>query len=188
MAVPREAFVPPTYHNLAFADISIPLAHDQVMLSPKLEGRILQTVQIQRTDTVLEIGTGSGYLTALLAQLAKQVNTVDLFEDFIQETAQKLNRFQIENVLLSQGDAIEGWHTQKHYDVIILTGSLPVLTADFQSQLTLGGRLFAIVGEAPIMQAQLITRTQEKEWLVEDIFETVIPPLIGASPQYALSL
>lgn len=178
--IPREDFVPPAYHNLAFADISIPLAHNQIMMPPKLEGRVLQALQIKPADKVLEIGTGSGYLTALLAKLAKRVESVDIYEDFVQAAEQALKAQQISNVCLSVGDAINGWKTDVQYDVIVLTGSVPVLKPHFQNQLKLGGRLFAIVGTDPIMEAQLITRLSDQEWRTDSLFETSFPALVGA--------
>jgi protein-L-isoaspartate(D-aspartate) O-methyltransferase len=178
--IPREKFVPFAYHNLAFADIQIPLGHDQVMMEPKLEARLLQSLQLKPNNSVLEIGTGSGYLTALLAESTQHVDSVDIFSDFIAEAGIKLKNLNIQNVSLNVGDAIQGWNQDKRYDVIVLTGSLPVLPAHFQEQLKLGGRLFAIVGEEPIMEAQLITRFTEQQWDLEILFETAFPPLIGA--------
>lgn len=179
--VPREVFVPPAYRNLAFADTNIPLAHAQVMLSPKLVGRLLQALSLQRRDRVLEIGTGSGYLTALLAKATKRVYSVDLFEDFIKAAEAKLKTSNLTNVSLSCGDAIQGWKSETRYDVIVLTGSVPTLDPIFQQQLNVGGRLFAVIGEAPVMQASLITHVNEEEWETEVLFETVLPPLIGVS-------
>jgi len=178
--VPREDFVPMAYRNLAFADIDIPLAHEQTMMSPKLEGRLLQTLNISTKDRVLEIGTGSGYLTALLANLAKHVDSVDIFNDFVKEATTKLKAFH--NISLYTGDAINGWH-DTGYDVIVLTGSVPILKPHFQAQLNEGGRLFAIVGEEPIMQAHLISRLGGN-FYTEILFETSLPPLIG-SPEPA---
>ncbi len=178
--VPREEFVPKAYRNLAFADINIPLAHDQIMMSPKMEGRLLQALRLNPNDTVLEIGTGSGYFTALLAKLAKHVESVDIFADFTQEAQAKLTTFNINNVYLQTGDAINGWNKEVRYDVIVLTGSVPSLKPHFQEQLNEGGCLFAIVGEEPVMQAQLMTRISATETNLEILFETVLPPLLGA--------
>lgn len=180
LQIPREAFVPQTYRNLAFADINIPLAHGQVMLSPKVEGRLLQALSLQFRDRVLEVGTGSGYLTALLAKATKRVYSVDLFDDFVKEAEVKLKSLSINNVSLSCGDAINGWKSETRYDVVVLTGSVPVLDSVFQKQLNVGGRLFAIVGGEPVMQALLVTRVSEQEWETDSLFETVVPPLIGA--------
>jgi protein-L-isoaspartate(D-aspartate) O-methyltransferase len=178
--VPREDFVPMAYRNLAFADISIPLGHDQVMMKPIVEGRLLQALMLTRQDTVLEIGTGSGYLTALLARTAKHVDSVDIYEDFVKKAEQRLNGLNINNVSLETGDAIDGWNKFACYDVIVLTGSVPVLEPHFQTQLNDGGCLFAIVGEEPVMQAQLISRVNQDEFNVDVLFETSLSPLVGA--------
>lgn len=178
--VPREAFVPERYRNLAFADIRIPLGHDQVMMNPNVEGRLLQALQIQSSDNILEIGTGSGYLSACLARLGRSVLSVDIFEEFSELSAQKLRSHRISNVTLQTGDAVNGWG-EHHYDAIALTASLTSLTEQWQHQLTISGRLFAIIGEEPIMEAVLITRTGEHEWLQESLFETEIPTFINSS-------
>ncbi|BAP56469.1 protein-L-isoaspartate(D-aspartate) O-methyltransferase [Thioploca ingrica] len=183
-SVPREQFVPEDYRKLAFADINIPLAQGQMMMSPKVEARLLQALRLNPNDSVLEIGTGSGYLTALLAKAVKHVDSVDIFPEFIQTAAVKLKALNINNVTLQVGDAINGWNTDVDYDVIVLTGSVPVLKSHFQNQLIEGGCLFAIIGEEPIMQAQLITRVNQTKTNRELLFETVLPPLLGAaSPQ-----
>jgi protein-L-isoaspartate(D-aspartate) O-methyltransferase len=180
-SVPREQFVPEDYRKLAFADINIPLAQGQMMMSPKVEARLLQALLLNPNDSVLEIGTGSGYLTALLAKAAKHVDSVDIFPEFIQTAAIKLKALNINNVTLQVGDAINGWNTDVDYDVIVLTGSVPVLKPHFQDQLIEGGCLFAIIGEEPIMQAQLITRINQTKTNRELLFETVLPPLLGAA-------
>jgi protein-L-isoaspartate(D-aspartate) O-methyltransferase len=177
--VPREEFVPMAYRNLAFADIEIPLGHDQIMMSPKLEGRILQTLLLNPKETVLEIGTGSGYFTALLAKSAQHVESVDIVEDFVKTAAEKLKAFHIHNVSLQTNDAMKILDTETQYDVIVFTGSVPVLEPQFYRQLKIGGCLFAIVGEEPIMQAQLVNRITDKEFEMETLFETSLPPLIG---------
>lgn len=183
-SVPREQFVPQDYRKLAFADINIPLAQGQMMMSPKVEARLLQSLRLNPNDSVLEIGTGSGYLTALLAKAANHVDSVDIFPEFIQTAAVKLKALNINNVTLQVGDAINGWNKDVDYDVIVLTGSVPVLKSHFQDQLIEGGCLFAIIGEEPIMQAQLMTRVNQTKTNRELLFETVLPPLLGAaSPQ-----
>lgn len=178
--VPREAFVPEAYHQFAFADIEIPLAHNQVMMSPKLEGRMVQSLLLQPTDRVLEIGTGSGYVTALLAHLANHVDTVDAFVDFVENAQTKLDAHRIKNVTCHAGDAVNGWNTTIRYDAIVLTGSLPILRPHWRAQLEIGGRLFAIVGQEPVMEARLITRINEHEWIDDSLFETTIPAMMGA--------
>jgi protein-L-isoaspartate(D-aspartate) O-methyltransferase len=179
--LPREAFVQEKYCSLAFADISIPLGHDQVMMAPKLEGRVLQALAIQPEDTVLEIGTGSGYLTACLAKLGKHVTSWEIFPD-LSETAQvSLAEQDIDNVTLEIGDATSGIADDARYDVIAVTGSVPVLQQQFQANLKAGGRLFVITGKPPIMEAVLITRLDADSWAQESLFETSLPPLVNAT-------
>ena len=179
--VPREHFVPTAYRNIAFADINIPLAHDQVMMTPRIEGRLLQSLQIEPTDSVLEIGTGSGFLTACLAKLAKHVDSVDISEDFVTEAESKFQALGIENISLAVGDGAQGWKPDSRYNVIVLTGSMPELSSNFQGQLRSKGRLFAVVGESPVMQAQLITRLAGHEFATDVIFEMDLPPLLNAT-------
>ena len=178
--VPREEFVPAGFHNLAFADMNIPLAHGEVMMSPKLEARMLQALDVKSTETVLEIGTGSGYLTALLTKLARHVYSVDIHEDFVTHARSKLNDDGVINVTIEQGDAATGWAQHGPYDVIAVTGSLPMLPDTFQQSLKVGGRMFVIVGDSPVMEARLITRLSDSEFRSEDLFETDLPPLRNA--------
>jgi len=175
---PREKFVPAAYQDLAFADMNIPLGHDQVMWTPKEEGRVLQALNIKPTDQVLEIGTGSGYFTALLAKLARQVDSIDIFADFTEQARQKLAMFGLSHVTLITADAAQGW--QGNYDVIVITGSLPYLPESFRQNLKPGGRLFAILGQVPAMEATLMTRDECQDWQEERVFETVVPPLLNA--------
>ena len=178
---PREDFVPERYRALAFSDISVPLAHEQAMMPPKLEGKLLQSLTIHPTDSILEIGTGSGYLTACLARLGKRVVSVDLYDDFIEQARDKLEQQGIKNVTFEQGDAAAGWKSDSGFDVIAVTGSLPVLHRGFHTLLNPGGRLFVIAGKPPVMQALLITHVGNKEWNQESLFETSIPALVNAS-------
>lgn len=176
---PREEFVPEAYQQLAFADTNIPLAHDQVMMTPFEEANMLQTLQIKASDKVLEIGTGSGYVTALLARSADYVDTIDIFEDFSKQAEQMLGRYALHNVSFITADAAQGW-SENHYDVIAITGSLPILPETFANHLNLGGRLYVTVGESPAMQATLITRVSEQEWRTETLFETDLKALLNA--------
>ncbi len=178
--VPREEYVPSAYRNLAFSDMSIPLGFNEVMMPPKLEARMLQSLDIQSGDTVLEIGTGSGYVTTLLAKLARYVYSVDIHEEFVEHARAKLHADGIVNVSIEQGDAAQGWDRYGSYDVIAITGSLPLLPESFQNTLNLGGRLFAIIGDSPVMEATLITRVGEHEFQTEGLFETDLPPLRNA--------
>ncbi|MCI0507270.1 MAG: protein-L-isoaspartate O-methyltransferase [Gammaproteobacteria bacterium] len=184
--VPREYFVPSAYRQLAYSDTHIPLGNGQTMMSPIQEARLLQALNIQRSDTILEIGTGSGYLTALLAKLGKQVISIEIDQQLSKSAAQKLRQHGITNVTLEIGDASKGWGQHAPYDVMAVTGSLPVMCKDLQRQLKSGGRLFVIVGSAPAMSAMLITRISDNQWSEEELFETVIPPLINAEkpPQF----
>ncbi len=186
--VPRELFVPEHYRSLAFADTNIPLGHEQVMMNPNVEGRLLQALAIRPEDSVLEIGTGSGYLTACLASLGRHVTSMDIFPDFVDAAAEKLAAREISNVSLNSGDALRDIDPETRYDVIAVTGSLPVLTKEFHHSLEVGGRLFIIVGELPIMEARLVTRVSETSWTGESLFETCIPPLLNASAPAEFSL
>jgi protein-L-isoaspartate(D-aspartate) O-methyltransferase len=179
-STPREDFVPLQYRNLAFADMSIPLGNGQVMMAPKVEGRLLQALSLQPSDTVLEVGTGTGYLTALLAKMARHVYTVDIFAEFTAAAAEKLSGHEIRNVTLETGDAANGWDRHAPYDAIAITGSMPVLPQAFPESLRIGGRLFVILGESPVMEATIITREGEREWLQEGLFETDLPALLNA--------
>jgi len=179
--LPREAFVPEQYRALAFADISIPLGQDQVMMSPKLEGRLLQALDIKPDDTVLEIGTGSGYLTACLASLGQHVTSWEIFPELSAAAKARLVEQDIGNVTLEVGDATREIADEARYDVIAVTGSVPVLQQQFHANLKPGGRLFVITGKPPIMEALLITRLDADTWARESLFETSLPPLVNAT-------
>lgn len=180
MASPREDYVPAQYRTLAFVDMNIPLGHGQVMMPPKLEARLLQALAIKATDKILEIGTGSGYVTSLLAKLGRHVTSVDIFPDFTAQATQKLAAHGIDNVTLEVGDAARGWARGAPYDVIFITGSLPLAPDDFRSPLAPGGRMVAIVGNAPAMEARLMERLEGPNFRVRSLLETVLPPLVNA--------
>lgn len=180
MRVHREDFVPAAHRALAFADMEIPLGHGEMMLSPKTEARLAQALALKNTDSVLEIGTGSGYMTALLASLGRHVYSVDIVSDFTRSAASLLAAAGIRNITLDSGDAARGWDKHGPYDAIVLTGSVPVLPENFQQSLNPGGRLIAVVGQAPVMHAQLVTRGQGGSCRTETLFETCIPPLQNA--------
>ncbi len=177
---PREAFVPPAYRRLAYADTMTPLGHGEVMLPPRIEARMLQALQIEDSDRVLEIGTGSGYLTHLLAALAGHVISLEIHQDLHRQARHQLEAQSTFNVTLECADGLPGRPVGAPYDVIAVTGSLPQPDAVLKHQLSIGGRMFVIVGTAPAMQAQLLRRTGEHQWRTESLFETVIPALIGA--------
>ena len=178
--VPREDFVPEQYKGLAFADIEIPIGSGQTMLSPKMEGRILQSLAIQPPDKVLEIGTGSGYFTALLASLAREVHTVEINDELRRQAYERLARHHIVNVALHLGDGANGWGGYDRYDIIVFTGSLALSPSAAAQQLNIGGKLFAVIGEAPVMEATLIRRISEDVFRQDAIFETCLPQLDNA--------
>jgi protein-L-isoaspartate(D-aspartate) O-methyltransferase len=179
-ALPREDFVPSAYRHLAFADIEIPLGNDQRMLTPILEGRMLQALSVRSTDAVLEVGTGSGYTTALLSRLGRHVTSVEINPDFTRRAQESLNRHHINNVTLEIGDASQDWASGAPYGVIAITGSLPLMPEQYKNRLKIGGRMFAIVGESPVMECVLITRMGDKEWAQEGLWETDAPRLVNA--------
>ena len=176
-ALKREDFVPAQYRPLAFVDMEIPIGHGEVMLAPKLEARLLQELTLKKTDRVLEVGTGSGYMTALLAALAGHVYSVEMHPDLSAAAAAKLAAHGIDNVTLEVGDAARGWKRHAPYDAILLTGSVPMLPAPWRGQLALGGRLLAVVGDPPVMTARLTTCVTEGAYNETGLFETCIAPL-----------
>ena len=178
--VPREAFVPPKYRELAFADAPIPIGLGQSMLAPKIQGRILQALSLIAADSVLEIGSGTGYLTACLSLLAFSVRSIDIHPQFTAAATANLRALPQARVEFETRDAFDAAPLGE-YDVIAVTGSLPVYDARFEQSLKLGGRLFAILGEAPVMDAILVRRVDNAEWIRESLFETVVEPLINAT-------
>ncbi|AUB79277.1 protein-L-isoaspartate O-methyltransferase [Spiribacter roseus] len=178
--MPRDRFTPSAFANLAYADMQVPIDHDQVMLEPKVVGRLLQALDPQPNERALEIGTGTGYLTACLGEMAADVTSVDLYPEFTELAASNLKKQAIENNRLETGDAALGWDDGRRYDVIAVTGSLPELHQGFHRSLTQGGRLCLIVGQPPIMEAVLITRVGEDQWARESLFDTSAPALVGA--------
>jgi protein-L-isoaspartate(D-aspartate) O-methyltransferase len=181
LEVPRERFVDEAYRGLAYADTAIPLEHGQVMMHPIIEARMLQALQPHHTDRVLEIGTGSGYVTALLARLTHHVQSVDIYNDFTAQAQKRLHSLAIDNVTLETGDAARGWGDDQLFDIIAITGSLPVLPDAFKQRLNRGGRLFVILGTSPVMEAVLLRRVGNSGWSRETLFETDLPPLLNAS-------
>jgi protein-L-isoaspartate(D-aspartate) O-methyltransferase len=178
--VPREEFVLPQHRDLAFSDLELPLADGEKMWTPKLEARVLQELAPKKTDNVLEIGTGGGYLTALLAHRAGHVHSVEIDPKLAELGRRNLSRHGVDNVTLHFGDGARGWPRQAPYDVIVLTGSTPVLPRALTDSLAPGGRLFAVVGEAPAMSARLFTCAAPGACHATDLFETVIAPLVNA--------
>ena len=180
--VPREHFVPEAYRDLAFADAAIPLPHGEQMLAPNIVGRVLQALQVRQDESVLEVGTGSGFLTACLALQAGVVRSLEIHADLAVAARTRLAALGFGQAEVVAGDAfateVLGSAT---YDVIAVTGSLPLYDRRFEQRLAIGGRLFVVVGEAPAMEARLVRRTGQDEWLAESLFETVLPPLHGAA-------
>ena len=168
--VKREDFVPAAYRNLAFADMEIPIGQGQVMLAPRVEARLLQELGVKKSDRVLEIGTGSGYMAALLAARAEHVVTVELDPGLAAQARSNLERAGVTNVTVEEGNGARGWPQRGPYDVIVLSGSVPVLAPEFLKQLRVGGRLAAIIGDAPVMEAQLITCTTDGVYNTINIF------------------
>lgn len=174
--VPREDFVPDHFKNLAFSDINVPIGHGEVMMKPIMEARLLQALKIQPTDKILEIGTGSGYFTTLLARLGSHVESVEIEPELLKQAQEKLSAHDISNVTLVEGDASHGWKDGQ-YDVIAITGSIPILPESFQKQLNVGGRMVVITGTSPVMETLLITRVAEDQWERASLFETDFPAL-----------
>ncbi len=177
--VKREQFVPVAQRALALMDVEIPLGYGVKMWPPVLEARALQELKIVAGDSVLEVGTGSGYLTALLARLAAEVTSVEIVPELSFSAARTLAAQQIKNVKLEVGDAANGWGTS-HYDAIVLTGSVPLQPTALMHNLKIGGRLFAMIGDAPVMHACVITRTASDAFDSVALFETSVAPLQNA--------
>lgn len=181
--VKREDFVPAPYRGLAFMDMEIPLGHGQAMMAPKVEARIVQELAVRKTERVLEIGTGSGYLAALLASRALEVVSAEIFPEFSATAQEKLRRAGISNVVLRVGDGARAQATivgAGGFDVIVLTGSTPVLPKAFLDVLNPNGRIFAVVGDAPVMKAVLMTKAPTGSVTSTEVFETQLVPLINA--------
>jgi protein-L-isoaspartate(D-aspartate) O-methyltransferase len=178
--VKREQFVPAAYQNLAFADVEIPLPGGAAMLAPKFEARILQEVGVRKHETVLEIGTGSGYMAALLAHRAAKVTTVEINPETAELAKKNLANAGIHNVTVETGNGAEGWAKGAPYDAIVISGALEVLPEAFLKQVKVGGRIAAIIGQAPVMEAAIITRTGEDTYSTIKVFETNVRYLTGA--------
>jgi protein-L-isoaspartate(D-aspartate) O-methyltransferase len=186
-SVPREAFVSESQKNLAFADLEIPIGHDQVMMSPKVEARMLQSLNISTEDNILEVGTGSGFITACLAKMGNHVTTCEYFEGLSSLAKTRLQEQQVDNVDFLTGDIFNLTDTLASYDIIAVTGSTPVQLNVFSKLLRNHGRLFCIIGETPVMTAKLITCVAENSYREESLFETALPPLLSTSSEKVFS-
>jgi protein-L-isoaspartate(D-aspartate) O-methyltransferase len=184
MVVKRENFVPAAYRSLAFVDTEIPLPCGANMFAPKMEARMLQELAVKKHEHVLEIGAGSGYMAALLAHKARHVTTLDIEPELKALAAKNLAEAGIDNVSVELGNGALGWEGSGHngapYDVILVSGSMPVLPDVFLQQIKVGGRVLAVIGEAPVMAAQLTTRISDLEYSTVTLFETVVKPLKNA--------
>lgn len=179
-SIHREDFVPVKYRKLAFADMPIPLAEGQFMMRPNIEGRLLQALNLSEDDTVLEIGTGSGFMTACLASLAKSVVSVEIFEELHGTAKARLKEKNINNTDLFVGDVMQGWQPEQAHDVVVVTGSMPSVPEQFLGWVNPGGRMFVITGQSPAMEARLLTRLDVSQWREESLFETDLPRLVNA--------
>lgn len=181
----REDFVPAGYTDLAFADIQIPIGHGQTMMEPRLEARLLQTLALTGGESVLEIGTGTGCMTALLARCAKTVTSVDIHGDFLKGAAQRLRKTGINTVTLDEGDAADDWKPGSTWDAILLTGSVPEIPPAFERAVAKNGRLVAVVGQNPIMEAIIIFRDANGALSRRSLFDTHVAPLINTPSKRA---
>ncbi|TAM06956.1 MAG: protein-L-isoaspartate O-methyltransferase [Paraburkholderia sp.] len=178
--VKREQFVPAVYADIAFADLEIPLPNGQHMMAPRVEARILQELAVKKHENVLEIGTGSGYMAALLANRALQVLTVEIDPELAEFARANFTKNGVLNAEVKLGDGARGWAANAPYDVICVSGGLPVVPQELLEQLKVGGRLAAFVGTAPVMEAQIITRVDEKQYRIACVFETYVEALQNA--------
>ena len=179
-AIQREQFTPPAYRLLAFADVEIPLGYDEYMMAPRVEARMLQSLSITPQDTCLEIGTGSGFVTACIAHLSKHVDSVDIHEDFTRQAEEHLATNGLHNYTLHTGDVLRDWQPTRQYDVIAVTSSLPAMLPRLESWLAPGGRMFMVLGTQNAMQAVLFTRVNDGELQKTILFDTNLRALVGA--------
>ncbi len=177
--IPRHLFVPEALESIAYSDLQIPLAHNERMMTPLEEATILQALNLQGHEHVLEIGTGSGFFTALLSHSAKHVTSIDYYAELTEAAEKKLKTYGNKNTTLITADASKGWLDKAPYDVVIYTGALKALNKMHRLQVIPGGQLFAITGEKPVMQGELHTLSHDEVWQTQSLFETELPLLIG---------
>ncbi|MCF6225282.1 MAG: protein-L-isoaspartate O-methyltransferase [Xanthomonadales bacterium] len=179
-SIQREDFVPARYRKLAYADMGIPLDHGQQMMHPVIEGRLLQAIDLQADETVLEIGTGSGFLSACLAKLGKAVCSVDIHAELSAQASKMLKNKKIKNIECFSGDALNGWMPEQAHDVVVVTGGVREIPEVFKEWVNPGGRLFIISGNSPAMEARLLKRLNISDWEDSGLFETDLPLLVNA--------
>lgn len=181
-ALKREDFVPARHRMLAFADVALPLDHGEVMMKPVVEGRLLQALALQPDERVLEIGTGSGFLSACLARLGGSVTSIERHADLAESARTRLAGAGVRNVHIETADALAGFRADTPFDVVVVGGAVFALPESVRAMVRPGGRLFAIVGESPAMQATLFTRADASHWVEQSLFETDLPYLKNAEP------
>jgi protein-L-isoaspartate(D-aspartate) O-methyltransferase len=181
-SVPREQFVPAAHRALAFADVGLPLGHGEVMMKPVIEGRVLQAVAPARTESVLEIGTGSGFLTACLARLAASVHSIEQHADLADAARERLLAAHVANASVETAEAVNAFEPKQQYDVIVVTGAVFALPQRWRAWVRPGGRLLAIVGASPAQRATLFTLAADGQWTEDGLFETDLPYLSHAAP------
>lgn len=186
--VRREDFVPPQHRALAFADLALPIGHGETMLKPTIEGRILQALALTPDDRVLEIGTGTGFLTACMARLAREVTSIEQHADFVDAAGARLAAAEMRNVRVETAEAVHGFSTGDTFDVVVVGAAVHALPERFRAWVRPGGRLFAVVGDSPAMQATLYTRADAAHWTVQSLFETDLAYLKHAEPPRRFSL
>lgn len=186
--VPREAFVPPEFRHLAFADLEIPIGRGQTMMEPKLGARLFQALAPRPGEKILEIGTGSGYVTALLAHAGATITTVEIYPELLESAAETLGALGVDNVSLEAGDASAGWPKGDAWDGILLTASVPQLPAAFVESLAPEGRIIAVVGKAPAMEAVRVERDGAGSLLMTSLFDTQLPPMVNAPDSHVFQL
>jgi len=179
--VPRESFLEPKHKGVAYSDFQLPIGHGQNMLKPTVDGRLLQALLLRLTDTVLEIGTGSGYLTACLARLSAHVDSIEIIPALAESATARLADMGVSNITISQQDASKAWDARDGYDAIAFSGAVPAIPDYYRNKLNVGGRLFAMIGESsrPTMEAVVVTRISDNEWGKESLFEASIDPLVN---------
>lgn len=178
--IPRSSFVPESMRPFSYSDMQIPYGHDQRMLSPAEEGLILQNLNLTGTETILEVGTGTGFFTALLSKLCKQVISIEYFKDLSDSAKLKLEQYDCSNVELITADGHRGWFEKAPYDIVILSGAIEEVTETHLLQVLPGGKLVAFIGQDPVLKCIVLTLDHHENWTEKALFETSLPPLMNA--------